>query len=364
MTIGDIIRELETVAPPAFQEDYDNAGLITGDVNQTATGALLSLDCTEEVVQEAVSRGCNLIISHHPVLFAPIKKLTPHSMVERSLLLAIRNGVAIYACHTNLDNVHGGVNSLICRKLGLQEARILLPKPGTLFKLVTFVPADHHVKLLSALFKAGAGHIGNYSHCSFSQQGEGPSLGGEGANPYVGEKGKLSREKEIRAEVIVDVSVLEPVRRALLAEHPYEEVVCDIYRLENSHPTVGSGMLARFLKPLPENEFLSLVKKTFGAAMLRHTALTGRLIGTVAVCGGSGRFLLKHAIAAGADAFVTSDFKYHEFFEVERRLLLIDTGHYESEQFSPEIFYDLIREKFSTFAVHLSKINTNPINYF
>ncbi len=364
MKISEVIAELEKLAPLPYQESYDNSGLITGDASVEASGAILCLDCTEEVVEEALRKGCNLIIAHHPILFSAIKKITPSSYVERTLISAIKNDLAIYACHTNLDNISQGVNALICEKLGLQNTKILLPKKGILKKLVTFVPPSHHREVLQALFTAGAGNIGNYDSCSFSLQGEGSFRGAQGTNPFLGKPGELSREQEIRTEVIIDHGREKAVIRALLKTHPYEEVAYDVYQLDNAHPAIGSGMTGEFAEAIEENEFLMHVKNTFKAGVLKHSALRGRKIQRVAVCGGSGRFLLQNAIAAGADAYITSDFKYHEFFDVEGRLLLVDTGHFESEQFSPEIFYDLLRKKFSTFAVHLSKINTNPVHYF
>lgn len=364
MKISEIIHAIETLAPTAYQESYDNAGLLCGERGATATGVLLSLDCTEAVIAEAVEKGCNLVISHHPLLFSAIKRLTPTGHVERTLISAIRNNVAIYACHTNLDNVKNGVNRLICDKLGINELRILSPQRGVLKKVVTFVPETHLEAVREALFAAGAGHIGDYDQCSFSHTGEGTFRGSEGTNPFLGMPGTLSREPERRLEVVTDHAKVNAVVGALLSAHPYEEPAYDIYALDNVHPAVGSGMVGVLEREMDVTEFLEHVKKTLECQVLRHTALTGKTVRKVAVCGGSGRFLMKNAIAAGADAYVTADFKYHEFFEVEGRLLLVDAGHWETEHFVPEIFYGLLKEKFSTFAVHLSKINTNPVNYF
>lgn len=364
MTTGDIIVELERYAPPAFQEDYDNSGLLTGNRNMQVTGALLTLDCTEAVVNEAIEKDCNLIIAHHPIVFSGLKRLNGSNYVERTIIKAIQNGIAIYACHTNLDNVHNGVNLRIAEKLGLRHTHVLAPKTGLLKKLSTFVPASHHETVLNALFAAGAGHIGNYDQCSFNMEGTGTFRGNSATTPFIGTPGELSHEKEIRLETIFPTHLETGVVSALLSAHPYEEVAYDLYRLDNSHPLVGSGLQGELTEGLEEKAFLELVKKTFRVAVLRHTALTGKIIKKVAVCGGSGRFLLKNAIHNGADAYITADFKYHEFFDADGRILLIDTGHYESEQFTPEIFYDLIQKKFTKFAVHLSKINTNPINYF
>jgi dinuclear metal center YbgI/SA1388 family protein len=364
MLIQDIINELESFAPPIYQEDYDNCGLLTGQRKTEAKGALLSLDCTEEVIDEAIANKCNLVISHHPIIFSGLKKLNGSNYVERTIIKAIKNDIAIYACHTNIDNVKQGVNKKISDKLGLSNLKILAPKNGLLKKLVTYVPPSHHEAVLQALFSAGAGVIGNYDSCSYNTEGTGTFKGNDESDPYLGKPGELSREKEIRIETIFAVADEGAIKTALLKAHPYEEVAYDMYSLTNKHPGIGSGMLGELKEPVTETEFLKLVKTTFRVPVIKHTVLLGKPVKKVAVCGGSGRFLLKNAVAAGADAYITADFKYHEYFDADKQLLLIDTGHYESEQFTPEIFYEIIRKKFSTFAIHLSKTNTNPINYF
>ncbi len=364
MKTRDIITEIENFAPPAYQEDYDNSGLLTGDHNMDCTGVLFSLDCTEEIVEEAIQNKCNLIIAHHPILFSGLKKITGSNYVQRTIIKALKNDIAIYACHTNIDHVENGVNKKISEKLGLTETRILLPKQGLMRKLVTFVPASHHQQVLDALFAAGAGSIGNYDSCSFNAEGHGTFRGDESTSPFVGKPGKLSKEPEVRVETIFLSHQEKEVLKALRGAHPYEEIAFDIYALQNQHDRVGSGMTGMLPAEMDERSFMELVKNKFAVKTIRHTALTGKKIKKVAVCGGSGRFLLKNAVAAGADVFITADFKYHEFFDVEGRLLLLDIGHYESEQFTPEIFYEIIKKKFATFAIRLSKINTNPINYF
>ena len=362
--IHQLLHCIEQLAPPSYQESYDNSGLITGNASWSCTGALLSLDCTESVVEEAIASSCNLIIAHHPIVFAGMKKLTGADYVQRTVIKAIQNNIAIYACHTNLDNVQNGVNRKIGEKLGLKQLRILQPKEGILRKLVTFVPQSHHQKVLDALFAAGSGCIGNYDSCSFNVEGTGTFRGNADSTPFLGEAGKLSHEKEIRIEVVFESPYQSRLKEALLASHPYEEVAFDIYPLANTHPAVGSGMIGEWDNGVDEEAFLKQVKACFKAGVLKHTAFTGKPIKKVAFCGGSGSFLLKEAIRKGADAYITADLKYHEFFDADARLLLVDTGHFESEQFTPEIFYDCIRKNFPTFAIHLSKTNTNPINYF
>lgn len=364
MKIADILTELENFAPLSYQEDYDNCGLITGQRNWEASGALLTLDCTEEIVDEAIKTKCNLIIAHHPIVFSGLKKFNGSNYVERTIIKAIKNDIAIYACHTNIDNVKDGVNRKIGEKLGLENLRILAPKGNLLKKIVTFVPDSHLQTVQTALFEAGAGNIGNYDSCSFTAEGTGTFKGNDASKPFIGKANELSREKESRIETIFESHNQNKVLTALRATHPYEEVAYDLYQLSNTHPQVGSGMIGELKETMPEVDFLNHVKKIFKVPTLKHTKKLQKNIKKVAICGGSGRFLLKNAIQAQADAYITADFKYHEFFDAEEKLLLIDTGHYESEQFTPEIFYEIIQKKFTTFAIHLSKINTNPINYF
>ena len=364
MLIKDVISEIEKFAPTAYQESYDNSGLLVGDKNAEVKGVLLSLDCIESVIEEAIKLKCNLIIAHHPIIFVGLKRLTGNNYVERVVIKAIQNNIAIYACHTNLDNVKNGVNAKIAEKLGLTNLKILSPKKQLLKKLVTYVPVAQHEKVRAALFEAGAGNIGNYDNCSFNISGTGTFKGNENSDPFVGEKGKLHAENEIRIEVIFEAVNESAILKNLLANHPYEEVPFDIYPLENNYHDVGSGMTGEFEKAMPENEFLNLVKKVFNLKYVKHTALLNKPVKKVAFCGGSGAFLIKNAINSGSDAYISADIKYHEFFDADSRILIADTGHFENEQFTPEIFYELIQKKFTTFATYLSKANTNPVNYF
>ncbi len=362
--IKDIINCLEDLAPLAYQESYDNSGLICGQADWDAKSALLCLDCTEEVIDEAILNQCNLIIAHHPVLFNGLKKITGNTFVERVLIKAIQNNIAIYACHTNIDNVKQGVNKKIAEKIGLSHLRVLSPKSGQLRKLITFVPSTHLEVLRKALFEQGAGHIGNYDSCSFIIEGTGSFRGNEHSSPFLGKALEMSHEKELRLELIYETVHERKIINTLIKNHPYEEPAFDCYPISNQHPEIGSGMIGTLNRPLGESEFLETIKKQFNATCLRHTRLLSKPIKSVAICGGSGRFLLNHAISQKADAFITADFKYHDFFDVEGQLLLIDPGHFETEQFTPEIFYETIQNKFAKFAIRLSKINTNPIHYF
>lgn len=364
MRIAEITSFIESVAPLAMQESYDNAGLIVGDRQAEATGALICLDVTEEVVDEAIALGYNLIIAHHPLVFGGLKKFSGDSAVERTLIKAIKNDVAVYAAHTNLDNMLlNGVNSKIASKLGLTNTRILAPMSGNLRKIVVFVPTSHADSVRNAMFDAGAGCIGNYSRCSYNLQGQGSFKAGEGCNPYVGAVGETHFENETRIETIAPAHIVAKVVSAMLTAHPYEEPAFDIYPLENDFAMAGSGIIGTLSQPENAPAFLQKVKKTFGCGCIRHTRLPETPIQTVAVCGGSGSFLIGDAMRAGADILLTADIKYHQFFDARQPFVLADIGHYESEQFTKELFYELVTGKFSNFAVRLTKVNTNPIKY-
>jgi dinuclear metal center YbgI/SA1388 family protein len=363
MQLNKITAYLESVAPLAYQESYDNAGLLVGHPDQEINQALITLDVTEAVLDEAISTGCDLIISHHPLIFAGLKKLNGKNEVERCVIKAIQNHVAIYSAHTNLDSVFGGVNTKICEKLGLKKCRLLSPAPGQLKKLVTFVPFEHSEKVQQAVFEAGAGNIGNYDSCAYSIAGKGSFRGSEKSNPFVGKKGEVHYENEVRFETIFPAHVQGKIISALLDAHPYEEVAYDIYSLDNTNPQSGIGMVGELDKAMDEKKFLQFTKKNFGAKAVRHSAALGKKVQKVAVCGGSGSFLIQQAIAAKADVFITADLKYHQFFEAEGKIVLADIGHFESEQFTKEVFYELLTKKFPKFAIRLSEVSTNPVNY-
>ncbi|HNU34739.1 MAG TPA: Nif3-like dinuclear metal center hexameric protein [Bacteroidia bacterium] len=361
--IKDIISVLEKLAPPSYQEVYDNAGLLTGNANDEVKGVLLCLDSTEKAIDEAIANNCNMVVAHHPIIFSGLKRITGKTYVERAVIKAIKNDVAIYAIHTNLDNVLHGVNKMICERLGLINASILLPKSNLLKKLVTFAPTDHAEKVRNALFGAGAGHIGAYSHCSFNTTGMGTFMAGKDATPYVGEKEKLHTENEVRIEVVFESRKEGEIISRLLQNHPYEEVAYDIYGLANKLNNVGSGMVGELPEAMPEKEILLMLKKNMQAAVVKHTNLRGKPVKKVAVCGGAGIFLLQEAIRQGADVFITSDIKYHEYFDADGKIVLADIGHYESEQFTAQLIMNELKNNFSTFALRLTNIVTNPVNY-
>ena len=362
--IKDITNFIETLAPLDLQESYDNAGLITGDINSEITTVLVTLDVTEKVVEEAIQKNAQLIVAHHPFIFSGLKKITGKTYVERTLIKAIKNDIAIYAAHTNLDSVAGGVNRKICDKLGLENCKILQPATGKLKKLVTFIPAENADKVREAVFNAGAGNIGNYDSCGFVAEGLGSFRGNENSNPFVGKKGEIHSEKEVRFETIFPGYLQGKIISALIKSHPYEEVAYDIYPLENEFEKIGMGMVGTFRESITETQFLHKLKQTFNTGIIKHTTFTEKFVKKVAVCGGSGSFLLNAAIAAGADFFVSADFKYHQFFDAENKIVIADVGHFESEQFTKELFYELLTKKFPTFAIHLSEVGTNPVFYF
>ena len=364
MLIKDITNFLETIAPSSLQEDYDNADLITGNAETICTGAIISLDCTEDIVQEAIDKNCNLVIAHHPIVFKGLKKINGSNYVERTIIKAIKNDIAIYAIHTNLDNVITGVNGKIAEMIGLENVRILSPKKDILRKLAVFVPVQYVSKLTDAMFASGAGNIGNYAECSFKTTGIGSFTPGENADPFSGRIGVRSTAEEVKVEVIFPMWLQNNILKAMKANHPYEEVAHDIYELKNHFQETGSGIIGELSAKLSETELLKLLDKIFKLKIIKHTALLGKKCQKIAICGGAGSFLINTAKAAGADVYITSDIKYHEFFDADGKMLLADIGHFESEQFTIDLLFDLLSNKFPNFALLKTGLNTNPVQYF
>lgn len=364
MKLKEITRYLEEIAPLSFQESYDNSGLIVGHPDEIINGAVICLDSTEEVVDEAIELGVNLIIAHHPIVFSGLKRFNGNNYIERVVMKAIKHGIAIYAIHTNLDNVANGVNAMICSALKIENPSILAPKGGLLNKLVVFLPEENREGVKQAMFQAGAGEIGNYSNCSFSQIGTGTFKPGSGANPHSGVKGEIHSASEERFEVIVESRNQRAVIAAMCEAHPYEEVAYDLFQLQNKHSNIGSGMIGELSQDTPINVFFDQMKHALGVQVIKHTTLTKEKVRKIAVCGGSGSFLLQQAIGQKADVFVTSDFKYHQFFDAERKTVIADIGHYESEHRVMEWLQGLLKQKFTTFAVRLTGVNTNPVHYY
>jgi dinuclear metal center YbgI/SA1388 family protein len=364
MLLKELVAYLESLYPRALQESYDNSGLVTGDLEQEVTAVLISLDITETVIDEAILNGCQLVLSHHPPVFKAVKKITGNNSTERILIKAIRNGLAMYSAHTNMDNAQEGLNSLLCRHLDIQNPQVLSPMKGHLRKLVTYVPLALVEEVRNALFTSGAGTIGAYDSCSFNTEGVGTYRAGLHTHPFAGKKGVLHKEPEIRIETVFPVHLQDAVIQALVNAHPYEEVAYDIYPVENDFPLAGAGLIGSLKIELTEEALLGKIKKELGCSMIRHSGYTFRPVRTVAVCGGSGSFLITEAIRRGADVFITADLKYHQFSEAENRILLVDAGHFETEQFAKELFYDVLIKKFPNFAVRFSETETNPVKYY
>lgn len=364
MQLKEIIQALEHWAAPSLQESYDNSRLIVGDKNMELTSALICLDSTEAVVDEAIAIGANFIIAHHPIVFSGLKSFTGKSYIERVVMKAIKNDIAIYAIHTNLDNVSHGVNQMISRHLGLEATRILSPKKGRLKKLIVYTPESCLEAVRRAAWKAGAGEIGEYSECSFGVKGDGTFKPGEAANPSEGTIGKREELKEYQLEFLVEDWKLAAVLSGVKAAHTYEEVAHDIISLDNVHQNIGSGIIGQLPQEMELKAFFRLLKENLGVQMIKYTTPNKEKVKTIALCGGSGSFLLADAIQAKADVFVTADFKYHQFFDAENKLVIADIGHYESEHLVKDWIADFLMQKFPTFAVRLTQVNTNPVQYF
>jgi dinuclear metal center YbgI/SA1388 family protein len=364
MKIYELLESLQEWAPFNYQESYDNSGLLVGNMNNPINKILISLDITEEVMQEAIAQNYDLIISHHPIIFRGLKSLTGSTPEERVIMEAIKHNIAIIAMHTNLDNAFRGVNYKISQLLGLKNIEILQPQKNILKKLAVFVPHAHLNNLRTALFDAGAGNIGNYDQCSFGSQGIGSFRGNKQANPFVGTVGELHEEAETKLELVFPKHLQNKIIESLIQHHPYEEVAYDIYPLDNSYPKVGAGAIGELNEAMDEVDFLKFLKEKLHTNCVRHTPLRGKKIEKIALCGGSGSFLIGAAKAAKADVFVSGDIKYHEFFEADKNFIIADVGHYESEQFTKELIHDFLIEKFPNFAAQISEHQTNPINYF
>lgn len=363
ISVRNIAEVLEEFAPLALQEGYDNSGLLTGDPDMEALGVLVTLDVTPEVIDEAISHKLNVIVAHHPFVFSGLKQFTGKNDVERCLIKAIKHDIAIYASHTNTDAAFNGLNQKFCRLLGLNNCTVLSASDVPLLKLVTFVPEDNSEQVRNAIFEAGAGHIGNYDCCSFNSRGEGTFRAGDASHPFVGQKGHMHFENEVKIETVLPAFLQNRVVAAMVKAHPYEEVAYDIYGLKNKWYGAGAGMIGELNEAMDSEAFLLQLKKTLNVSVVRHTDFVKNSVKKVAVCGGSGAFLIDRAIAAGADLFITGEIKYHDYFKAENKIILADIGHFESEQFVKEVFEELLQENFSKFAVRISEVNTNPIKY-
>ena len=363
MIVQDVINHLEELAPLTYAEDFDNVGLLIGDKNNTVSGVLVTLDTLETVVDEAIENNCNLIVSFHPIIFSGLKKITGKNYVERVVLKAIKNDIAIYSMHTALDNATNGVNNMICEKLNLTNRKILIPQANTIKKLTTYVPKSEAEILRNALFRVGAGHIGNYSNCSFNAEGMGTFKANENSNPTKGQKGETHFEEEVQVSMVFEKHLEQKVLNTLFKTHSYEEVAFEVTTLENTNQTIGMGMIGELQNGVDEMSFLNTLKKTFNSQVVRYSSILNKPIKKIAVLGGSGSFAINSAIASGADVLITSDLKYHDFYKAENKIILADIGHYESEQYTKNLLVAYLTKKITNFAIILSKINTNPIKY-
>ena len=363
MKIKEILSILEEMAPLAYAEDFDNVGLLVGNQDDEATGILVCHDALESVIDEAIAKKCNLVVCFHPIIFSGLKKITGKNYVERSVLKAIKNDIAIYAVHTALDNHKDGVNKIFSDALGLINTKILVPKQNFIQKLVTYTIPENASALRNALFDAGAGKIGNYENCSFNSKGIGTYMGNEDSNPEIGERFEFVENEEIKIEVTFEKQLQSKILKALFTNHVYEEVAYEIYDLQNNHQNIGLGMIGELEKPMNESEFLAFVKDKMQCGGIRHSGLLGKPIQKVAVLGGSGSFAIKNAIQANADVFLTADLKYHNFYEAENQLVLADIGHFESEKFTKNYIVDFLKKKIPNFAIIFSEENTNPVKY-
>ena len=363
MKIKEILSVLEEMAPLAYAEDFDNVGLLVGDTNAEATGILVCHDALENVIAEAIAKKCNLIVCFHPILFSGLKKITGKNYVERSVIKAIKNDIAIYAVHTALDNHKEGVNKIFCDALGLINPKILVPKQNFIQKLVTYTIPENAEQRRNALFEVGAGKIGNYEDCSFNSQGIGTYMGNENSNPEIGERFEFVEAIEIKIEVVFEKHLQSKILKALFSNHVYEEIAYEIYDLQNAHQNIGLGMVGELGKPMNEKDFLHFVKEKMQCGSIRHSEFLGKTIQKVAVLGGSGSFAIKNAISVNADVFLTADLKYHQFYEAENQLLIADIGHFESERFTKNYIVDFLKKKIPNFAIIFSEENTNPVKY-
>lgn len=363
MKIKEIISVLEEMAPLAYAEDFDNVGLLVGDQETEATGVLVCHDALENVIEEAITKKCNLVVCFHPILFSGLKKITGKNYVERAVIKAIKNDIAIYAVHTALDNHQEGVNKIFCKALGLINTKVLIPKQNFIRKLVTYTIPENAEEVRNALFDAGAGTIGNYENCSFNSKGIGTYMGNEHSNPQIGERFEFVQGDEIKIEVTFEKHLENKILKALFKSHAYEEVAYEIYELQNQHQNIGLGMIGELETPMEAEAFLHFAKEKMQCGGIRHSDFTGKKIKKVAVLGGAGSFAIKNAIQAGADAFLTADLKYHQYYEAENQLLLADIGHFESERYTKNYIVDFLRKKILNFAIILSEENTNPVKY-
>ena len=362
MKVKEITNAIEAVAPLYLQESWDNSGMQVGNPDSEVTGVLLCTDVREEILDEAIKRGSNLIISHHPLLFRGLKKIVGRTYQERIVALAIKHDITIYCAHTNMDCAVGGVNFKMAEKLGMKNVCVLDPQQGTQRKIVVFVPTEAVAEVEKAMCDAGAGRLGNYDNCSYSMSGEGHYRALDGAEPWAGKVGERHSEPEVRLEMLVHNALCGRVVAAMIKAHPYEEPAFDIIAIENGDKYAGLGVIGD-VEPQDARAFLEKVKNAFEVETLRYSGILDRNVRRIAMCGGAGAEFAGLAMSKGADVYITGDMKYHEFQGNEERIILVDIGHYESEHFTKEIFYDIISKKNPNFAVDFADTEKNQVNY-
>ncbi len=360
-TIGDLSSALESVAPSLYAESYDNVGLLVGRSEWKCEKVLVALDITEAVVQEAIEKGVQAIVAHHPVIFGGIQRLTGEDTAQRAIELAIKHSIALLACHTNLDAIEGGVSYRMAQAISLVNVRTLQPRSGLLWNLIVYVPAESAETLLEALWEAGAGKMGAYDECAFRSHGLGSFRPKEGAHPHNGVIGERAFADEIRLELLVPEGARKKVHQCMMEHHPYEEIAHSWLKHDGVHHSVGFGAIGQW-DACDWPEAVRRIKTAFGVASFRHTMPIASDYRTVAVCGGAGADLLAQAKSQQAELFITSDITYHRYFGADDRLVFIDIGHWESEQHAMELLIDIVREKFPNFAVLKSETNTNPMH--
>jgi len=365
MTIKQVTQFLEQKFPLYLQEDFDNCGVQCGDVRQEITGAMVCFEMSEQVIDEAIAEGCNLVISHHPlILKRGITKILPTDRVGAMICKALAHNMVLYSMHTNIDSGVGGGNDVFAEKLNLQNVKVLEPHKGLYRKLVVFVPKENAEALKSALFEIGCGVQGNYDSCGYTVHGQGQFRPLKGANPHIGEENQLEHVEEERIEMIYPTGLQRTVVQAIYEHHPYEEPAFDLLPLENESRTIGLGRIGELPKVMPVSEFLECLKDKLGFEHCRYAGDTTKMIHKVAVCGGGGSSFIDLAIASGADAYVSGDFKYHDFFKSHSGTLLVDIGHYEGEYFIKNIIHQQIKENFTNFAALISKMEKVEVKYF
>ncbi len=365
-TVGDVIRIIESSYPLCYQEPYDNSGLQVGQMGEKVTGIMLSVETTEAVLEECVDKGCNFLLSHHPILFKPLKRVTMCTYQERCLAFAIKHNIAIYALHTSADNILQGINFFVANKVGMQidGRRPLCPAKGGAYKLQVYVPKTHQKIVREALHQEGIGVSGKYSSCSFSSEGVGRFIPRKGASPFIGKEiGVMEQVSEVCVSMLVEQHLLSAALGTIKRVHPYEEPAYEIIPLLGQSVQVGSGLLGFLPAPVPANSFLNQLKETFNTSVVAHSEITQKMISSVAICGGSGGPFLEQAIAAGADAYVTGEAKYNDFLDAQGRINLVVLGHHTSEQVAIDLFEQLLHQITQEVSLYKSQRDINPVRF-